>query len=179
MPNGVRAAILRTRFAVRARMKIEKNRVVRFHYTVTEAGGAELESSSGRDPLLFLAGHGGIIPGLEAALEGKQAGERVEATITPDQAYGERREGLVQRIPKKHFGATRLQAGTGVMLQTRQGPRMVTVLKVGMSVVDVDLNHPMAGKTLVFAVDVLEVREASEEEIAHGHAHGTGGHAHD
>lgn len=162
----------------RPAMKIEKNRVVRFHYTVAEVGGSELESSRGREPLAYLAGHGGIIPGLEAALDGKQAGDRVEATVTPDQAYGERREGLTQRIPKKHFGKTRLAPGTSIVLQTRQGQRMVTVQKVGMSVVDVDLNHPMAGKTLKFDVEILEVREATEEEIAHGHAHGDGGHQH-
>ena len=160
-------------------MKIEKNRVVRFHYSVAEAGGAELESSTGREPLAFLAGHGGIIPGLADALEGKAAGDHVEVTVSPEQAYGERREGLVQRVPKKHFKDARLKPGQTVVLNTQQGPRMVTVNKVGMSVVDIDLNHPMAGKTLQFKVDVVDVREASEEEIAHGHAHGDGGHAHD
>jgi len=159
-------------------MKIEKNRVVRFHYAVSDVDGAELESSQGREPLAFLAGHSGVIPGLEAAFEGKEAGDKFEATVTPDQAYGERSEGLTQRIPKKHFHDTRLKAGTTVVLKTNQGPRLVTVQKVGMSVVDVDLNHPMAGKTLRFAVDIVEVREASEEEIKHGHVHGAGGHAH-
>jgi FKBP-type peptidyl-prolyl cis-trans isomerase SlyD len=159
-------------------MKIEKNRVVRFHYTVSEVGGAELESSHAREPMAFLYGHGGILPGLESAFEGKSAGDRFEATVTPEQAYGERREGLTQRIPKKHFGKTRLAPGVAVMLQSNQGPRMVVVQKVGMSVVDVDLNHPMAGKTLQFAIEVVDVREAGEEEIAHGHAHGAGGHAH-
>jgi FKBP-type peptidyl-prolyl cis-trans isomerase SlyD len=159
-------------------MKIEKNRVVRFHYTVSEAGGAELESSREREPVAFLFGHGGIIPGLESAFDGKTAGDRFEATVEPAQAYGERREGLTQRIPKKHFGKARLAPGAAVMLQSNQGPRMVVVQKVGMSVVDVDLNHPMAGKTLQFAIEVVDVREASEEEIAHGHAHGAGGHAH-
>lgn len=160
-------------------MKIEKNRVVRFHYAVAEAGGAELESSAGREPLAFLAGHGGIIPGLEQALEGKEKGDQVEATIAPAQAYGERREGFVQRVPKKHFKDAKLKPGQTVVLNTQQGPRMVTVNKVGLSVVDIDLNHPMAGKTLQFKVDIVEVREASEEEIAHGHVHGDGGHQHD
>jgi FKBP-type peptidyl-prolyl cis-trans isomerase SlyD len=159
-------------------MNIEKNRVVRFHYTVSE-GGVELESSIGREPLTYLAGHGGIIPGLEAALDGKSEGDKVEVTVAPEQAYGERREGLVQRVAKKHFGKNRLLPGASVMLQTRQGPRLVTIRKVGMSVVDIDLNHPMAGKTLDFAVDIVQVRAATDEEIAHGHAHGDGGHAHD
>ncbi len=160
-------------------MKIEKNRVVSFHYRVSEAGGPELETSAGREPLTYLAGHGGIIPGLADALDGKQAGDKVEVTVTPEQAYGERREGLVQRVPKKHFKNERLKPGQTVVLQTQQGPRMVTVQKVGLSVVDIDLNHPMAGKNLAFSVDIVDVREASEEEIAHGHVHGPGGHAHD
>jgi len=159
-------------------MNIEKNRVVRFHYSVAESGGTELESSQGREPLAFLHGHGGIIPGLEQALEGKAAGDHVEVTVAPGQAYGERREGLIQRVPKKHFKDARLRPGQTVVLNTQQGPRMVTVQKVGMSVVDIDLNHPMAGKTLDFKIDVVDVREASEEEIAHGHVHGDGGHQH-
>ena len=160
-------------------MKIEKNRVVRFHYSVAEAGGAELESSSGREPLAYLAGHGGIIPGLADALDGKSAGDHVEVTIAPDQAYGERRDGLIQRVPKKHFKDARLKPGQTVVIDTKQGQRLVTVNKVGMSVVDIDLNHPMAGKTLHFKVDVVDVREASDEERSHGHVHGVGGHQHD
>ena len=159
-------------------MNIEKNRVVRFHYTVREAGGAELESSRDREPMAFLYGHGGIIPGLEPAFEGKAAGDKFEVTVSPEQGYGARREGSTQRIPKKHFGKARLVPGAAVMLQTNQGPRMVVVQKVGMSVVDVDLNHPMAGKTLEFAIEVVDVREATAEEIEHRHAHGAGGHAH-
>ena len=161
-------------------MKIEKDRVVRFHYTLFDAtSGAELESSRDREPLAFLAGRGGIIPGLEAAFEGKSAGENFETTVAPEQAYGPRHDNATQRIPKKHFGNARLAPGAAVVLRTQQGPRMVVVQKVGMSVVDVDLNHPMAGKTLRFQVDVVDVREASAEEVAHGHAHGAGGHQHD
>lgn len=161
-------------------MKIEKDRVVRFHYALFDADtGAELESSRGRDALAFLAGRGGIIPGLEAAFEGKEAGASFETTVAPEQAYGPRHENAVQRIPKKHFTHSRLVPGATVMLRTDQGPRVVVVKKVGMSVVDVDLNHPMAGKNLRFAVDVVDVREATAEEISHGHAHGDGGHKHD
>ena len=159
-------------------MKIEKNRVVRFHYSVAEAGGAELETSAGREPLAYLAGHGGIIPGLEAALDGKSAGDHVEVNIAPDQAYGERRDGMVQRVPRKHFKNAKLKPGQSVVIETRQGPRMVTVQKVGLSVVDIDLNHPMAGKDLTFKVDIVDVREASDEERSHGHVHGDGGHQH-
>mgnify|MGYP001014293538 CR=1 FL=1 len=159
-------------------MKIEKDRVVRFHYTVSEAGQEPIETSKDRDPLAILIGHGNIIPGLEAAMMDKEAGESFSADVEAAQAYGERREGLSQRVPKKHFGTTRLQPGMQVVLQTNFGPRAVTVEKIGMSVVDVDLNHPMAGKDLHFDVEIIEVREASEEEIAHGHVHGDGGHHH-
>ena len=91
---------------------------------------------------------------------------------------GERREGLSQRIPKKHFGEQKLEPGMQVVLQTNFGPRAVTIEKVGMSVVDVDLNHPMAGKDLHFDVEIVDVREATPEEAEHGHVHGEGGHHH-
>lgn len=156
-------------------MNIEKNSVVKFHYSVTETGKEQLESSKQGEPLSVLIGHGGIIPGLEEALIGKQAGDLVAVTISPEQAYGERHDGMTQRIPKKLFKNARLVPGMQVVLPTEMGPRAMTVLKVGMSVVDVDLNHPMAGKSLDFEVEVLDVRGASEEEIAHGHVHGEGG----
>lgn len=159
-------------------MKIEKDRVVRFHYTVSEVGQEPIESSKDREPLAILIGHGNIIPGLETAMMDKEAGENFGVDVKSADAYGERREGLTQRVPKKHFGETRLVPGQQVILQTNFGPRAVTVEKVGMTVVDVDLNHPMAGKDLHFDVEIVEVREASEEEVQHGHVHGDGGHHH-
>lgn len=156
-------------------MSIEKNSVITFHYTVAEAGHEPLESSKDNKALTVLVGHGAIIPGLEAALIGKQAGDHVAVTVDPDQAYGERREGMTQRIPKKLFKSAKLVAGQQVVLPTEMGPRAMTILKVGMTAVDVDLNHPMAGKSLDFTVEILEVRPATEEEIAHGHVHGEGG----
>ena len=159
-------------------MKIEKDRVVSFHYTVSEQGQEPLESSEGREPLAILIGHGNIIPGLETAMEGREAGDKFEVDVAAADAYGEKREGLSQRIPKKHFGNQRLEPGMQVVLQTNFGPRAVTVEKIGMSVVDVDLNHPMAGKDLHFDVEIVDVREASKEELEHGHVHGDGGHHH-
>ncbi|MCD9033478.1 peptidylprolyl isomerase [Luteimonas sp. Y-2-2-4F] len=159
-------------------MKIEKDRVVRFHYTVSEPGQDPVESSKEREPLAILVGHGNIIPGLEKALEGREAGDSFGADVPAADAYGERRDGLTQRVPKKHFGAQRLAPGMQVVLQTNFGPRAVTIEKVGMTVVDVDLNHPMAGKDLHFDIEVVEVREATPEEIEHGHVHGDGGHHH-
>ena len=160
------------------RMKIEKDRVVRFHYTVAEQGQEPIESSRDRDPLAILIGHGNIIPGLENAMMDKEAGATFEVDVKAADAYGERREGLTQRVPKKHFGTSKLVPGQQVVLQTNFGPRAVTVEKVGMSVVDVDLNHPMAGKDLHFAVEIVDVRAAAAEELEHGHVHGDGGHQH-
>ncbi|MBS7456459.1 FKBP-type peptidyl-prolyl cis-trans isomerase [Coralloluteibacterium stylophorae] len=158
-------------------MKIEKDSVVRFHYRVSE-GGTEIESSHEREPMTILVGHGAIIPGLEKALVGAEAGETVAVDVESAEAYGARNEGMTQRVPKKVFGKQKLVPGAQVVVQTNQGPRAVTVQKVGMTVVDVDLNHPMAGKDLHFDVEIVEVRAATEEEIAHGHAHGDGGHQH-
>ena len=159
-------------------MNIEKDRVVLFHYTVAEQGQEPLESSEGRDPLAILFGHNNIIPGLEKAMEGKAAGDKFEVDVAAADAYGERREGMTQRVPKKHFEGAKLVPGMQAVLPTNFGPRAVTIQKVGMSVVDVDLNHPMAGKDLHFDVEIVEVREASPEEIEHGHVHGEGGHHH-
>lgn len=159
-------------------MKIERDHVVRLHYTVAEAGGEVIESSREREPLAVLIGHGAIIPGLESALLGREGGDRFEVTIPPDEAYGDRRPGMVQRIPRKHFKGRRLEVGMQIVVPTQMGPRPVTVEKVGLSVVDVDLNHPMAGKTLAFDVEVVEVRESTAEEREHGHVHGDGGAEH-
>lgn len=155
-------------------MKIEKDRVVRFHYSVAETGQPEQETSRNGEPLSILIGHGNIIPGLEKAMEGHEAGDSFGVDVVAADAYGERRDGLGQRIPKKHFGNQPLQPGMQVVLNTNMGPRAVTIEKVGMTVVDVDLNHPMAGKDLHFDVAIGEVREATEEELQHGHAHPPG-----
>ena len=159
-------------------MKIAKDSVVRFHYTVSESGQEALETSNDREPLAILYGHGNIIPGLENAMLDRESGEQFGVDMTAAEAYGEKRDGLSQRVPKKHFGAQKLAPGMQVVLQTNFGPRPVTIQKVGMSVVDVDLNHPMAGKDLHFDVEIVEVREATAEELQHGHVHGEGGHQH-
>jgi FKBP-type peptidyl-prolyl cis-trans isomerase SlyD len=156
-------------------MKIEKNKVVRFHYSVSEPGQAEIETSRDREPLAILFGHGNIIPGLETAMADREAGERFEATVAPEEAYGERRPEFVQRVPKKHVREKYVRPGQQIVLQTQMGPRPVTVLKVGATVVDVDMNHPMAGRTLKFDVEIVDVRDAEPVEIEHGHVHGSGG----
>ena len=158
-------------------MKIEKHKVVRFHYTLTDDEGQTLDSSRERDePMTYLHGAGNIIPGLERAMEGRESGDSFEVTVAPEEAYGERREANVQRVALKKLGLKpqQLKPGMVLNLQTTQGPAQVTVLKVGRFNVDVDANHPLAGQSLNFDEEVVEIRDASEEEQAHGHAHGPG-----
>lgn len=162
-------------------MNVEANKVVSFHYSVSDGGAEAVDSSRERgEPLTILIGHGNIIPGLEQALIGHAVGDRFEVSVEPAQAYGERRANFTQRVPKKYFDHPEsLRPGDATMLNTREaGPRTVVVHKIGSSVIDVDLNHPLAGKTLAFDIEITDIRDATEEEIAHRHAHGAGGHEH-
>lgn len=157
-------------------MLIADKKVASFHYTLSNELGEQIESSRERQPMSYLHGSHNIIPGLEKALTGKGAGDQFQVTIPPGEAYGERRTDQVQRIPAKHFrDAKNLKPGRMVSIQTRRGPVQATVVKVGRFNVDVDTNHPLAGQTLTFDVEVTEVRDASAEEISHGHVHGPGG----
>lgn len=164
-------------------MQITKDKVVTFHYSLKDADGQTMESSNDSDPMAYLHGHGNIIAGLEAAMEGKQANETLSVTLAPKDAYGERVENAIQRVPLKHLHGdkkqlARLKAGDVAHINTEQGARQVIVVKAGKFNVDVDTNHPLAGKTLTFDIEVTDVRDATAEEIAHGHAHGVGGHQH-
>lgn len=163
-------------------MIIEDKKVVSFHYTLTSEADETLDSSRERgEPMSYLHGSNNIVPGLEKAMAGRKAGEQFEVTVPPAEAYGERKEANVQRLPLKKLGLKpkQLQPGMILNLQTNQGPAQVTVLKVGRFNVDVDANHPLAGHSLNFDVEIIEIRDATEEEVAHGHAHGPGGHQHD
>ncbi len=153
-------------------MKAEKDTVVTLHYDLS-SDGQPVESSRSGEPLMVLLGRGQLIKGLEEAIDGHQEGETVHVELAPDQAYGPRREGAIQRVPKKYFHAPKkLKPGMTTVLTLKQGGRRpVTVRKVGMTTVDVDTNHPMAGKHLVFDVELVGVRAASAEELSHGHAH--------
>lgn len=159
-------------------MQVAKNTVVRFEYTLHETDGALLESTDGQ-AVAYLHGHKAMIPAIEEGLEGKQAGDEVKLSLAPEQAYGVRREEAQERISVKHLqGAKTWKPGMVALVQTEQGPRQVTILKMGKFMATVDTNHPYAGKHLDFDLKVVEVRAATEEEIAHGHAHGAGGHQH-
>ncbi|MDR7119136.1 peptidylprolyl isomerase [Rheinheimera soli] len=159
-------------------MQITKDTVVQFHYTLSDDTGV-LENSRSQDPVLYLQGHGNLIEGLEKSMEGHQAGDQFNVTLAPADAYGEIAADSIQSVQVKHLmGAKKWKPGMVAVVNTEQGQRQVTVVKVGMFKAEVDTNHPLAGKTLSFDIDVIDVRAASAEEIEHGHAHGVGGHHH-
>lgn len=160
-------------------MQVAKDTVVSFHYTLTDDTGAQIDSSREAEPLAILQGHGSLIAGVEKALDGKAVGDRFDVTVSPEEGYGLRDESRTQRVPKKYFqDGDRLKPGMVTMLRSQQGMHQVTVIKVGATVIDIDANHPLAGKTLKFDIEITGVREASPEELAHGHVHGPGGHHH-
>lgn len=161
-------------------MSIAQNKVVSFHYTVSDAATKEvLDSSKNSDPLTYLHGARNIIPGLENALEGKTVGDELEVTIAPADAYGERSEDRVQQVPIQAFeGVEKIEPGVLVAAETDQGSIEMVITEVNGDQVTVDANHPLAGKSLTFEVTVESVRDASEEEVDHGHVHGPGGHHH-
>tara|TARA_R110001583_G_scaffold743_9_gene6826 strand:- start:8064 stop:8552 length:489 start_codon:yes stop_codon:yes gene_type:complete len=161
-------------------MQIAKNSVVEFHYRVNE-GSELLEDSAGNAPLLYLHGAGGLFETMELAFVDKAVGDKFEVTLTPEQSYGERREGpdALQRIPLKHLqGAKKWTAGMTAVVESNQGKQEVTIVKVGRFNADCDLNHPFAGKTLTFNIEVVSVRAATDDELSHGHAHAKGGCGH-
>ena len=160
-------------------VNIADKSVVLFHYRLRDEQGVELETSYGADPTAYLHGAGNIIPGLEARMAGHAAGDSFSVELPPQEAYGLRNVEKIQRVPVKHLVFKgKLKAGMAVQLNTREGLVPVTVAKAGRHSADVDTNHPLAGQTLVFDIEIVEVREASAEELAHRHAHGTGGHQH-
>ena len=159
-------------------MQIANEKVVSIHYTLTNDQGDTIDSSQGQTPLVYLHGSGQIIPGLEDALLGKKTGDKLKVSIAPEQAYGERHDHLVQQVPKEQFPDTDLQVGMQFQVETNQQPIIVTITHISDAEVTVDGNHPLAGQTLHFDVEVVELREATEQELAHGHAHGAGGHDH-
>jgi len=160
-------------------MKVSENAVVVIDYTLTDNEGEVIDSSEGAGPLAYLHGMGNIITGLEEALLGKEAGDEVKASIEPAKGYGERHEDMKQEVPKELFGGIdNIEVGMQFQSETDDGPVMVTVVAIEEEMITVDGNHPLAGVHLNFDVKVREVREASEEELEHGHVHGEGGHQH-
>lgn len=160
-------------------MNIADQCVVSIHYEVKDEDGVVVDSSEGREPLVYLHGHRNIIPGLEDALAGLAVGDDFDVTVAPEQAYGEHQDGLVQSVPKDAFqGVDKVEEGMVFTAQTENGPLQVTVTQVADDLVTVDGNHPLAGKSLSFKGSVTEVREASAEELEHGHVHSGDDHDH-
>ena len=160
-------------------MLIAQDKVVLIHYTLTNDAGKVIDSSSGGEPLAYLHGQGNIISGLEKALDGRQAGDKLNVRVEPADGYGVRDDELVQQVPRRQFGGANLKPGMQFHAQSPQGhARVVTVTRVVGDMVTVDGNHPLAGEVLNFDVEVAEVRDATQEELEHGHVHGPGGHRH-
>jgi FKBP-type peptidyl-prolyl cis-trans isomerase SlyD len=159
-------------------MSIQKEQVVAIHYTLRNPEGVVIDTSSGRDPLYYLHGFGNLIPGMEEALESKKVGDAFEVVIAPEKGYGVRDEQLIQQVPKSAFGDNEPAVGMQFQAGNEHGRYVVTVTAVDQDMVTVDANHELAGVQLHFQVEVMEVRPATAEEIAHGHVHGPGGHHH-
>ncbi len=161
-------------------MTISENHVVSFHYTLTDQSGNTIDSSADGDPLTYLHGAGNIIPGLEKELAGKSVGDKFVVNVAAAEGYGEVIEQMIQQVPKEAFqGAPELQVGMQFEAGTQDGGRVpVTITAIEGDTVTVDGNHPLAGKDLTFDVSIEDIRDASEEELAHGHVHGPGGHHH-
>lgn len=154
---------------------IKKDSAVRFNYILKDEDGNVIDQSQG-EPLAYLHGHNNIIPGLEKHLEGKKAGDKLNADIEPVDAYGDYQDQAVQEVPRSNFqGVEDIQPGMQFQSESNGQTMLVTVKDVNDEIVTVDANHPLAGKKLNFDVDVVDVRDATEEELSHGHAHGSGG----
>ena len=157
---------------------IANDHVVSFHYTLTNAEGETLDQSQG-EPLAYLHGSGNIIPGLEKALEGKNLGDKFTVNVSAADGYGEYNPDLVQEVPAQMFqGVDNIEAGMQFQAQTDDGVQIVTVKAIEGENIIVDANFPLAGQDLTFEVEIVEIRDASAEELEHGHVHGAGGHHH-
>ena len=153
-------------------MEVAADKVVSIHYTLKNDNGELIDKSVRDEPLNYLHGHGHIIPGLEQALLGAVAGDAISVQVAPSQGYGEHDEALVQDVPRGAFdGVDSVEPGMRFQAETEQGPHTVTVVQVQEDVVTIDGNHPLAGQTLHFDVEVAQVREATDSELEHGHAH--------
>ena len=160
-------------------MEIAADRVVLIHYTLKDDDGAVVDSSAGAEPLAYIQGHGNLVVGLEKALEGKKDGDTLAVAVAPADGYGVHNAALIQRVPKRSLqGSGEIKKGMQFQAQTDDGLRVFTVTAVVGDMVTLDGNHPLADKTLHFDVQVVSVREATTEELEHGHVHGAGGHHH-
>jgi FKBP-type peptidyl-prolyl cis-trans isomerase SlyD len=159
-------------------MKVAPNKVVTMHYSVLDNDNNTIDNSFDGEPLVFIVGTGYLIQGLEDALLDKQAGDKLSVTVEPEQGYGERHDELMQAVPKSMFEGMEIEVGMQFRATTDDGDQMVMIIDIQDEDVIVDGNHPLSGITLNFDVEILEVRDATEDELAHGHVHGEGGCGH-
>ena len=158
-------------------MVIADAKVVSIHYTLKNKDGELLDKSEEGEPLNYVHGTESIIPGLEAALAGKSAGDKLSVSVAPEQGYGLRSESLVQELPRDAFGEIDdIQEGMRFQAESENGTQVISVTNVAADVITVDGNHPLAGETLNFDVEVDNVRDATTQEIEHGHVHSDGDH---
>ena len=160
-------------------MKIAHHTVVCFHFTLKNDQGDTLENSAGGEPRVYLHGAGNLMPKLEQALEGLEAGSHIEVALEAPDAFGLHQESLIQRVAVKHLRGSKRKLAPGdlVQMDTGDGPQAATIIKMGKFQATVDTNHPLAGQAITFVIDIDRVRAATTEEIAHGHAHGPDGHS--
>jgi FKBP-type peptidyl-prolyl cis-trans isomerase SlyD len=160
-------------------MIIQKNCVVTVDYTLTDSEGIVIDSSLSHEPMVYLHGTGSLLPGMEHSLEGKAAGDKFKISLTPENAFGLRDEALVHRVPMDELVHIEgLKEGSQIQAESEAGDQLFTVILIEDHEVTLDGNHPLAGQTLNFDLDVKAVRAATAEEIAHRHVHGAGGHHH-
>ncbi|ALU42539.1 FKBP-type peptidyl-prolyl cis-trans isomerase [Pseudoalteromonas rubra] len=159
-------------------MKIAPNTVVKMHYAVLDNDDNSIDNTFDDEPLEFIVGTGYLISGLEEALMSKQAGDKLSVSVEPQNGYGERHDNLMQAVPKSMFEDMEVEVGMQFRATTDEGEQTVIVIGIEGDEVIVDGNHPLAGITLNFDVEILDVREATAEELAHGHVHSEGGCAH-
>lgn len=160
-------------------LQITTNAVVSIHYTLTDKSGEVLDTSAGKEPLAYLHGRGNLIPGLEKELEGKKKGAKINVTVPPEEAYGIRDENLVRKVSRSAFKDIQdLQPGMQFQSKSENGIEIYTITKIEGEEITIDGNHALADETLTFDVEVTGVREATEEELSHGHVHGPEGHHH-
>ncbi len=159
-------------------MQIAKDKVALFDYTLTNDAGDVLDSSQGGEPLAYLHGAQNIIPGLEKELEGKVVGDSLKVTVEADEGYGEYNEALTQVVASNMFeGVDKIEEGMEFQAETADGVQVIRIAKVDGDNITIDGNHPLAGERLHFDVAITEVREATAEELEHGHVHtGSCGH---
>ena len=161
-------------------MEISDKKVVKIHYKGTLDDGSVFDTSEGRDALEFIFGVGMIIPGLEEGIKGLKVGDKKSVKVPADKAYGQINEQAMQEVPKDQMPeGAEIKVGMQLMAQGPQGAIPVVVSEVKESTIVVDFNHPLAGKDLTFDVEVVDIRDATKEELEHGHVHGPEGHKHD